>query len=83
MRNVVFFMCAIQLLAAGIITYEAMTVQTDAAGRGMAQGFAMVIGLAVAVFGLPAFLMALANRWLPLAAVLGLMPLVVMVFLLG
>ena len=83
MRNLIFVILGLELLFAVFVTWSAITVESDPAGRGMAQGFAMVIVGACIVFGVPALGMALANRFLAAALVLALLPIIAIAALLG
>ena len=74
LRGVVFVCAGIDALAWLFLVFSALTVNSDAAGNGMAHGFAVAGTLVFATTGLPAFLLALASRYLPLALFLAAAP---------
>ncbi len=72
MRPAILVLCVLQFLAFGVMFFSALTANSDAAGNGMAMGFATVAGGLVLVFTLPAFLLALSRTALRVALVLSL-----------
>ncbi len=72
MRKAVFIIAGLQFAIAILFMIQAFTLQSDAAGEGMARGFALVGFIAVSLFNGPALLLAAIDRYLKVALVLSL-----------
>jgi len=83
MRAAVFACAGLQGAIFLMMLGTALFTHTDAAGDGMAQGFAVVAGLVLAVSGGPALILAGLNKALGFALVWSLLPLLFLFVLLG
>jgi len=72
MRLGVIILALGQIGLATIVLYMAFTTESDAAGEGMARGFALVGMTAVILFNAPALLLASIDKFLKAALVLAL-----------
>ena len=78
MRKAIFIICGIQATICLVYLIAAFTISSDAAGEGMARGFALIGSIAVAIFIIPAVLLAWSNKALKLALGLSLTPIILL-----
>lgn len=91
MRAAVFAAAGLQVALFLLLLWQALFIQSDAAGNGMAEGFAVVAGIACAVVAgiacavsaLPALILAWLKRALIFALIWAALPLVFIFVLLG
>lgn len=83
MRAAVFASAGLQAAIFLMMLGTALFTHTDAAGDGMAQGFAVVAGLILALSGGPALLLAALNKALGFALIWSLLPLLFLFVLLA
>ncbi|PWR23545.1 hypothetical protein [Zavarzinia compransoris] len=83
MRAAAFIIAGLQGAIFLLMLATALFTRTDAAGDGMAQGFAVISGLVLLVSGVPALVLAVLGRALGFALFWGLLPLLFLVALLG
>jgi len=83
MRAAVFAAAGLQVALFLLLLWQALFIQSDAAGNGMAEGFAVVAGIACAVSALPALVLAWLKRALIFALIWAALPLVFLFVLLG
>jgi len=72
MRNLIFFICFVQICFAVYFMVSAQSISSDAAGRAMVTGYAGIFSMVVALTVLPALLLAIVKKWLPLGLVFSL-----------
>ncbi|PWR22909.1 hypothetical protein [Zavarzinia aquatilis] len=83
MRAAVFAAAGLQVALFLLLLWQALFIQSDAAGNGMAEGFAVVAGIACAVSALPALILAYFRRALVFALIWATLPLLFLFVLLG
>lgn len=83
MRAAIFTAAGLQIAVFLLLLWQAQFIRTDAAGDGMAEGFAVVAGIACAVSALPVLVLAYLKRALIFALAGAALPLVFLFALLG
>ena len=83
MRAAVFAAAGLQVALFLLLLWQALFIQSDAAGNGMAEGFAVVAGIACVVSALPALVLAWLKRALIFALIWAALPMVFIFVLLG
>ena len=72
MRQAIIALCGVQLLGFLFILYSAFPLTSDAAGNGMTMGFLTIGGVVMAIFVVPALILAFTNRALVFSLILSL-----------
>lgn len=84
LRVITLLLVCIETVLGAVLVIGGLTANSDPAGEGLAQAFAVVFGLLLVVFTLPALILAVRGRLLLLGLFLSLMPiLAVMVLFVG
>ncbi|MCC2112954.1 MAG: hypothetical protein KDJ16_13050 [Hyphomicrobiales bacterium] len=83
MRILVFILVGLQVIVTTVLMIDVLTMSSDPAGEAMAQGIAAIFAILTAMFGMPALLLALFNRYLVIALILALIMPVTAIALLG
>ncbi|RJF94598.1 hypothetical protein D3874_01840 [Oleomonas cavernae] len=84
LRVITLVLVCLETMLGGIMVISGLTANSDPAGEGLAQAFAVIFGFLLAVFTLPALILVIRGQLLLLGFVLSLMPvLAIMVLFVG